>query len=52
MEIRCWPQLVEQGVDELLRTIYGGWIRPQAEAGYNVTLSFDYTSIPPPGGTS
>ncbi|WFC93962.1 Arp complex subunit [Malassezia brasiliensis] len=49
MDIRCWPELVQQGVEESLHNIYGGWIRKGAEPGYNVTLEFNYQSIPPPG---
>ena len=51
MDIRCWPELVQQGVEESLHNVYGGWIRKGAEPGYNVTLEFNYQSIPPPGGT-
>ena len=50
MDIRCWVVLAAQGADELLRQIYGTWVQPTAENGYNITLSFDYAAVPPAGG--
>ncbi|WFD42293.1 Arp complex subunit [Malassezia psittaci] len=49
MDIRCWAGLVQQGVEETLQNIYGGWIRKGAEPGYNITLEFDYQAVPPAG---
>lgn len=49
MDIRCWDELVQSGVNELLQQIYGGWISANTEHGYNITLSFDYNAVPPLG---
>lgn len=49
MDIRCWDELVQHGALDLIRQMYGGWVRSNAEEGYNVTLSFDYGALPAPG---
>ncbi|WFD37449.1 Arp complex subunit [Malassezia japonica] len=49
MDIRCWPELVEQGVEASLRDVYGGWMRAQVEPDYCVTLEFDYQAVPAAG---
>ena len=51
MDIRCWPELAQYGAMESLRQIYGTWIRDVPEPDYQITLSFDYGSVPPAGGT-
>ena len=49
MDIRCWPELVLYGARENLRQMYGGWIRETPEPDFQITLSFDYASVPPAG---
>ncbi|WFD25462.1 Arp complex subunit [Malassezia nana] len=49
MDIRCWPELVQYGVVENLRALYGTWVRAQPEADYQITLQFDYAAVPAAG---
>ncbi|PKI85960.1 Arp complex subunit [Malassezia vespertilionis] len=49
MDIRCWSELVENGVQDMLRNIYGSWLSASTEDGYSVSLQFDYNTIPAPG---
>ncbi|WFD29437.1 Arp complex subunit [Malassezia sp. CBS 17886] len=49
MDIACWDELVREGARELLASVYGAWMRADAEPTYHVTLSFDYAAVPRDG---
>ena len=49
IELRCWDELVRYGAADLLANIYGAWVSPDVETGYNATLKFDYSSLPAAG---
>lgn len=51
MSLRCWPELVQFGAQELLQREYSQWIAPQVEPDFNVSLQFDLEKLPPEGGT-
>lgn len=51
MDIRCWPELAQYGANEMLRQMYGMWMRDVPEQDFHVTLSFDYAAVPPAGRT-
>lgn len=50
MNIRCWHELVQYGVNEILSREYGSLLKPQPEADYNVSLEIDLEQMPPEGG--
>jgi len=49
MSIRCWDELVRYGVDIILKREYGGLVRAEPEAEYNVSLEIDLEQVPPEG---
>jgi len=46
MEIRCWPELVKYGVEDIMRREYGQWLAPSAQPTFSVTLQFDVAQVP------
>ncbi|KAI0714399.1 actin-like protein ARPC2 [Cerioporus squamosus] len=49
MNIRCWPELVRYGVNDILKREYGSLLRPEPEADYNVSVEIDLEQLPPEG---
>ncbi|OCH94895.1 actin-like protein ARPC2 [Obba rivulosa] len=49
MNIRCWDELVNYGVHDILVREYGGLVKVQPEPEYNVSLEIDLDQIPPEG---
>ncbi|KAG8805436.1 hypothetical protein FRC19_007885, partial [Serendipita sp. 401] len=49
MNIRCWDELVNYGVTDILQREYGSRLMAQAEADYHVSLEYAIDSIPPAG---
>lgn len=49
MSIRCWDELVKYGALDIIHREYGAYVAPSAEPGYNITLSFDVSSLPQGG---
>lgn len=52
MNIRCWDELVQYGVMDILQREYGSLVQAQPEPEYNVSLEIDLEKAPPEGGTS
>lgn len=50
MNIRCWDELLQYGVHDVLQREYGPMLRSQAEPEYNVSLDIDLEQFPPEGG--
>ena len=51
IHIRCWNELVQYGVLDVLKREYGGLIAAETEPEFNVSLEIDLTQAPPEGGT-
>lgn len=49
MSIRCWDELVKYGALDIIHREYGPYVAPSVEAGYNVSLTFDVSSLPQGG---
>lgn len=52
MSIRCWDELVNYGVNDVLKREYGAMVRAEPEPEYNVSLDIDLEQVPPEGGES
>lgn len=50
MSINCWKELNTYGATQVLSREYGSYIRPDTEAGYDVTLHFTPDTIPKDDG--
>lgn len=50
MSIRCWDELLNYGVNDVLNREYGAMVRAQPEPEYNVSLDLDLEQFPPEGG--
>lgn len=46
MNIRCWPELVQYGANEILHREYRSLVKGQAEPDYNVSLEIDLDNVP------
>lgn len=49
MSLRCWDELVNYGVHDILKREYGSMVKAEAESQYNVTLELDLEQFPPEG---
>ncbi|KAF8526836.1 arp2/3 complex 34 kDa subunit [Hysterangium stoloniferum] len=49
MSMRCWPELVQYGANDILEREYGQYLSKDVESQYNVTLQIDTDQIPPEG---
>ncbi|CAL1715710.1 unnamed protein product [Somion occarium] len=49
MSIRCWDELVNYGVNDVLKREYGAMVRAEPEPEYNVSLDIDLEQVPPEG---
>lgn len=46
MNIRCWDELVQYGVLDVLQREYGSLLSNQTEPDYNVSLEIDLEQVP------
>ncbi|KAL3108516.1 hypothetical protein niasHT_015438 [Heterodera trifolii] len=46
ISLKFYKELQEHGADELIRSIYGKFLRESPEAGYSVSLVYDVADIP------
>jgi len=46
MSVRCWDELVKYGALDIIHREYGPYVAASVEPGYDVTLSFDVSSLP------
>jgi len=46
MNMRCYKELIEYGANDVLKRVYGDYLQPQPEVGYDVTLAFDLGKLP------
>ncbi|CAB3402783.1 unnamed protein product [Caenorhabditis bovis] len=44
--LKFYAELQQHGADDLLRRVYGSYLKPTAESGFNVTLEFDLNNLP------
>lgn len=51
MHVRCWDELVEYGVNEIMAREYGSYIT-ETEEDYSMSLIIDCDSLPEIGGVS
>ena len=52
MQLRCWDELLNYGVEEIMRREYGNYLHHEVENLYQISLKFDVEAIPPEGGMS
>ncbi|KAI9218983.1 arp2/3 complex [Blastocladiella britannica] len=45
LSLRCYPDLLQYGATDVLRTVFGSWLQAQPEQGYDVTLLLDMPAI-------
>jgi hypothetical protein len=50
MELRCWNELLNYGVEEIMRREYGNYLDNEVENPYHISLKFDIENVPPEGG--
>jgi len=43
---KCWPELQAAGAEEILNTVYNGYVT-NTEPGYNFTVRIDLEALPP-----
>ncbi|KAF2863448.1 P34-Arc-domain-containing protein [Piedraia hortae CBS 480.64] len=46
MRIKCFPELVKYGANDVLQREYGPWIVTPPESGYDFSVSIDLTQLP------
>jgi hypothetical protein len=50
MGVRCWHELVEYGVWDIMKREYADWISPEIEPDYDISLSFEIEKLPSDAG--
>lgn len=50
MNIRCWSELANYGVNDVLQRVYAGLVVAQPEPEYDVSLEINLDQLPPEGG--
>ncbi|KAG0147563.1 hypothetical protein CROQUDRAFT_76449 [Cronartium quercuum f. sp. fusiforme G11] len=46
MGVKCWPQLIEYGVLEIMKREYSNWISNEVEVDYDISLIFEIDKLP------
>lgn len=50
MHVRCWDELVQYGVNDIMAREYGAYIIEDTEEDYSISLMIDCDSLPEAGG--
>lgn len=50
LQIRCYPDLVKYGAEQVLQREYGDYVHP-VEPGYDFSVLVDLDNLPPTKGT-